>query len=151
MWNKLGGSDTTAAQYVKKMIGGKDLSSLIAGDQNVIAKNMATFSGQTDTSKEYTEDTIGKVQTAADVEPVGQITNEERQKYISDLEKAQGILQQGYYIDNQGRQIPLTENMRRQLSDYMNHLDRSLDPYRIPEAAHGGRIDSPLMGGSRYI
>ena len=151
LWNKLGGSDTTAAQYVKKMIGGKDLSSLIAGDQNVIAKNMATFSGQTDTSKEYTEDTIGKVQTAADVEPVGQITNEERQKYISDLEKAQGILQQGYYIDNQGRQIPLTENMRRQLSDYMNHLDRSLDPYRIPEAAHGGRIDSPLMGGSRYI
>jgi hypothetical protein len=144
--------DQNVMQFVKQNIfKGVDIQKAIAGKETEFAKSVAKFSGQTDTSKEYTEDTIGKVQTAKDVEPAGQITNKQRQKYISDLEKAQGILQQGYYIDNQGRQIPLTENMRRQLSDYMNHLDRSLDPYRIPEAAHGGLIDSPLTGGSRYI
>jgi hypothetical protein len=90
------------------------------------------------------------VQLAKDVEPIGQITNEEKQKYRSQLDYVQGILQSGYYTNRQGETIQLTDDHRRQLSDYMNRVNTYLNP-TAQGIAHGGRIDSPLMGGSRYI
>ena len=105
---------------------------------------------KTDTNEEYAEKTIGKVQTAKDVEPAGQITNEERQKYRSQLDYMQGILQSGYYTNRQGETIQLTDDHRRQLSDYMNKINTYLNP-TTQGVAHGGRIDRPLTGRSRYI
>ena len=56
---KIGLTDQDAVQYVKNnILGGKDLSSLIAGKENVIAKSISQFTGKTDTGKEYTEKTI---------------------------------------------------------------------------------------------
>jgi len=155
---KLGLTDTDVMQYVQKnILKGADFSSLIAGDQNEIAKSISKYTGKTDTSKEYTEKTIGEdrdgvtVQLAEDVETTGdQITNEQREQVLSRLEEAQGVLQKGYFIDKDGIRQQLTDDHRRQLSDYMNHLHRSLNP-TTQGAAHGGRIDGPLMGGSRYI
>ena len=142
-------SDQDAVQYVKKMIGGKDLSSLVAGKENVIAKNMATFSGEgANSNKEYTEDTIGKVKTVGDIGD--SITNEEKQKYRSQLDYMQGILQSGYYTNRQGETIQLTDDHRRQLSDYMNRINTYLNP-TTQGIAHGGLIDQPFTGRSRYI
>ena len=65
-------------------------------------------------------------------------------------------LDQGYYTNQQGQIIQLNEQQIDQLQNYIGRLDDILgtvlhtDP--VPTgAAHGGRIDSPLMGGSRYI
>ena len=92
--------DQNVMQFVKQNIfKGVDIQKAIAGRETEFAKTAAKFSGQTDTGKEYTEDTIGKVQTVKDVEPTGQITNEERQKYRSQLDYMQGILQSGYYTN----------------------------------------------------
>jgi len=130
---------------------GVDIQKAIAGKETEFAKSVAKFSGEgADSNKEYTEKTIGKVQTVKDVEPTGQITNEERQKYQSQLEYMQGILQSGYYTNRQGETIQLTDDHRRQLSDYMNQLNTYLNP-TTQGIAHGGRIDQPLTGRSRYI
>ena len=147
---KIGLTDQDVVQYVKNnLLKGDDLSNLIAGDKNVIAKNIAKFSGKTDR-----DDRVDKegatVQLAKDVEPTGQITNEERQKYISQLDYMQSILQSGYYTNKQGETIQLTDDHRRQLSDYMNQLNTYLNP-TTQGIAHGGRIDQPLTGRSRYI
>jgi len=144
--------DKNVMQFVKKNIfKGVDIQKAIAGKETEFAKSVAKFSGEgADSNKEYTEQTIGKVQTAKDVEPAGQITNEERQKYRSQLDYMQGILQSGYYTNKQGETIQLTDDHRRQLSDYMNQLNTYLNP-TTQGIAHGGLIDSPLTGGSRYI
>ena len=46
---KIGLTDQDAVQYVKNnILGGKDLSSLVAGKENVIAKSISQFTGQGD-------------------------------------------------------------------------------------------------------
>ena len=150
-WAKrLGLTDTDVMQYVRQNIfKGVDIQKAIAGRETEFAKTAAKFSGKTDR-----DDRVDKegatVQLAKDVEPTGQITNEERQKYISQLDYMQGILQSGYYTDNEGRRYELTDDKRRQLSDYMNHLNTYLNP-TTQGIAHGGLIDQPLTGRSRYI
>ena len=148
---KIGLTEQDAVQYVKNnLLKGKDLTSLVAGDQNVIAKNMTKFSGkgdQADSNEEYTE----KIVQAVDVKPTDQITNEQRQKITGQLNYVQKILQQGYFMDAQGRRQELTEDHRRQLSDFMNQADAYLNPYRDKKVAHGGRIDKALEGRNRYI
>ena len=110
---------------------------------------MATFSGEgANSNKEYTEDTIGKVKTVGDIGD--SITNEEKQKYRSQLDYMQGILQSGYYTNRQGETIQLTDDHRRQLSDYMNRINTYLNP-TTQGIAHGGLIDQPFTGRSRYI
>ena len=142
-------TDRNIMQIVQQDIfKGVDIQKAIAGKETEFAKAAAKFSGQTDSNKEYTEDTIGKVKTARDIGDT--ITNEERQKYISQLDYVQGILQSGYYTDNEGRRYELTDDKRRQLSDYMNHLNTYLNP-TTQGIAHGGLIDQPLTGRSRYI
>ena len=111
------------------------------------------------TTKEYTKDLTGGderkddvgVVQAVDIKPTDQITNEQRQKIIGQLDYVQRILQQGYFMDAQGRRQELTEDHRRQLSDFMNQADAYLNPYRDKKAAHGGRIDKALEGRSRDI
>ena len=142
-------TDRNIMQIVQQDIfKGVDIQKAIAGKETEFAKAAAKFSGQTDSNKEYTEDTVGKVKTARDIGDT--ITNEERQKYISQLDYVQGILQSGYYTDNEGRRYELTDDKRRQLSDYMNHLNTYLNP-TTQGIAHGGLIDQPLTGRSRYI
>jgi len=147
---KLGLTDTDVMQFVKQNIfKGVDIQKAIAGRETEFAKTAAKFSGQTDR-----DDRVDKegatVQLAKDVEPTGQITNEERQKYRSQLDYMQGILQSGYYTNRQGETIQLTDDHRRQLSDHMNKINTYLNP-TTQGAAHGGSIDSPLTGRSRYI
>ena len=150
-WAKrLGLTETDVVQYLQKnLFKGVDIQKAIAGRETEFAKTAAKFSGKTDR-----DDRVDKegatVQLAKDVEPTGQITNEERQKYISQLDYMQGILQSGYYTNRQGETIQLTDDHRRQLSEYMNRINTYLNP-TTQGIAHGGRIDSPLMGRSRYI
>ena len=148
---KIGLTEQDAVQYVKNnLLKGKDLTNLVAGDKNVIAKNMAKFSGkgdQADSNEEYTE----KIVQAVDQKKDYPLTNEQRQKLTGQLSYVQRILQQGYFMDAQGRRQELTEDHRRQLSDFMNQADAYLNPYRDKKVAHGGRIDKALEGRNRYI
>ena len=150
---KIGLTEQDAVQYVKNnLLKGKDLTSLVAGDKNVIAKNMAKFSGkgdQTDSNEEYTE----KIVQAVDQKKDYHLTNEQRQTIIGQLEYVQGILQRGYFIDAQGKRQELNEDRKRQLLDFINSREAILNQYPkdIKGIAHGGRIDKALEGRNRYI
>ena len=70
--------------------------------------------------------------------------------------KMKMALDQGSYTNEQGQVIQLNEQQLDQLQNYIDRLNNILgtvlhtDPMPTG-AAHGGRIDGPLMGGSRYI
>jgi len=59
-------------------------------------------------------------------------------------------LDQGSYTNEQGQVIQLNEQQLDQLQKYIDNLNNILQT-TLQSAARGGRIDSPLMGGSRYI
>ena len=150
---KIGLTEQDAVQYVKNnLLKGKDLTSLVAGDKNVIAKNMAKFSGkgdQEDSNEEYTE----KIVQAVDQKKDYHLTNEQRQTIIGQLNYIQRILQQGYFMDAQGERQELNEDRKRQLLDFINSREAILNQYPkdIKGIAHGGRIDKALEGRNRYI
>ena len=59
-------------------------------------------------------------------------------------------LDQGSYTNEQGQVIQLNEQQLDQLQKYIDNLNNILGTV-LQTAAHGGRIDGPLMGGSKYI
>ena len=78
------------------------------------------------------------------------ITDEQREQYLLMQNKMKTALDQGSYINAQGQVIQLNEQQLDQLQKYIDNLNKILGNV-LQTAAHGGRIDSPLMGGSRYI
>ena len=73
---------------------------------------------------------------------------------FEDLRKRQSImktaLDEGYYTDNEGRRIQLTDQHKKMLTNYITQIDKYLiDPRAM--AAYGGRIDKALGGRSRDI
>ena len=84
------------------------------------------------------------------------ITEDQRKQYILMQNKMKTALDQGSYTNEQGQVIQLNEQQLDQLQNYIDRLNNILgtvlhtDPMPTG-AAHGGRIDSPLMGGNRYI
>ena len=78
------------------------------------------------------------------------ITNEQREQYMLMQNKMKMALDQGSYTNEQGQTIQLNEQQLNQLQNYIDKLDSILGTV-LQTAAQGGRIDSPLMGGIRYI
>ena len=73
---------------------------------------------------------------------------------LDELRKKQFImknaLDEGYYTDNEGRTIQLTDEQKSMLKNYITQIDKYLvDPRAM--AAYGGRIDKALGGSSRDI
>jgi hypothetical protein len=73
---------------------------------------------------------------------------------LEDIRKKQMImktaLDEGYYTDNEGRRIQLTDQHKKMLTNYITQIDKYLiDPRAM--AAYGGRIDKALGGRSRDI
>jgi hypothetical protein len=63
-------------------------------------------------------------------------------------------LDEGYYTDNEGRTIQLTDEQKLMLKNYITRIDDVMKEYLVdPRAmsAYGGRIDKPLTGRSRDI
>ena len=78
------------------------------------------------------------------------ITEDQREQYLLMQKKMTTALGQGSYTNEQGQVIQLNEQQMDQLQNYIDRLDSILQT-TLQTAAHGGRIDGPLMGGSRYI
>ena len=73
---------------------------------------------------------------------------------LEDIRKKQMImktaLDEGYYTDNEGRRIQLTDQHKKMLTNYITQIDQYLvDPRAM--SAYGGRIDKALGGRSRDI
>jgi len=73
---------------------------------------------------------------------------------LEDIRKKQMVmktaLDEGWYMDNQGRKIQLTDKQKMMLTNYITQIDKYLvDPTAM--AAYGGRIDKALGGRSRDI
>ena len=73
---------------------------------------------------------------------------------FEDIRKKQSImttaLDEGWYLDNEGRRIQLTDKQKMMLTDYISQIDKYLvDPRAM--SAYGGRIDKPFTGRSRDI
>ena len=73
---------------------------------------------------------------------------------LEDIRKKQMImktaLDEGYYTDNEGRRIQLTDQHKKMLTNYIAQIDQYLvDPRAM--SAYGGRIDKALGGRSRDI
>ena len=73
---------------------------------------------------------------------------------LEDIRKKQMVmktaLDEGYYTDNEGRKIQLTDKQKMMLTNYITQIDKYLvDPTAM--AAYGGRIDKALGGRSRDI
>ena len=84
------------------------------------------------------------------------ITDEQRKQYLLMQNKMKTALGQGSYTNEQGQVIQLNEQQLDQLQKYIDNLNNilqtTLQKDQMPMgAAHGGRIDSPLMGRSRDI
>ena len=78
------------------------------------------------------------------------LTTDQREQYLLMQKKMKTALDQGSYTNEQGQVIQLNEQQMDQLQNYIDRLDSILQT-TLQTAAHGGRIDGPLMGGSRYI
>ena len=78
------------------------------------------------------------------------ITEDQREQYKVIQNKMKTALDQGFYTNEQGQVIQLNEQQLDQLQKYIDNLNNILGTV-LQTAAHGGRIDGPLMGGSRYI
>ena len=78
------------------------------------------------------------------------ITDEQREQYLLMQNKMKTALDQGSYINAQGQTIQLNEQQMDQLQKYIDNLNRILGTV-LQGAAHGGRIDQPLTGRSRYL
>jgi len=77
---------------------------------------------------------------------------------FDELRKKQFImknaLDEGYYTDNEGRTIQLTDEQKSMLKNYITRIDDVMKEYLVdPRAmsAYGGRIDKALGGRSRDI
>jgi hypothetical protein len=73
---------------------------------------------------------------------------------FEDIRKKQSImttaLDEGWYLDNEGRRIQLTDQQKEMLTAYITRIDKYLvDPRAM--SAYGGRIDKALGGRSRDI
>jgi hypothetical protein len=78
------------------------------------------------------------------------ITEDQREQYLLMQKKMTTALGQGSYTNEQGQVIQLNEQQMDQLQNYIDKLDNILQT-TLQTAAHGGLIDGPLTGGSRYI
>ena len=104
----------------------------------------------TETSREGEGDNIVQ-QVAGDKDVISEsikkytLTDDQKTEANRRRSMVQEILNQGAYQGNE-----LTAQQRDQLTNYIAQIDRYLvDPTQY--IAQGGRIDSPLTGGSRYI
>ena len=73
---------------------------------------------------------------------------------LEDIRKKQMImktaLDEGWYMDNQGRKIQLTDKQKMMLTNYITQIDQYLvDPRAM--SAYGGRVDKALGGRVRDI
>jgi len=73
---------------------------------------------------------------------------------FEDLREKQNVmknaLDEGWYLDKEGKKIQLTDQQKEILNSYITRIDKYLvDPTAM--AAYGGRIDKPLAGRSRDI
>ena len=128
---KIGLTDQDAVQYVKNnILKGKDLSSLVAGKENVIAKSISQFTGQGD--------------DLSDIE--GQ------QAKLKGLALAQmRVLQKKKGMEEYGGEKFTPKDQK--FLDKLREMDKEEKVYSKPilTVAHGGRIDKPLTGRSRDI
>ena len=85
-------------------------------------------------------------EAVAGKKPLG-IDFEDIRKKQSTMKNA---LDEGWYLDNEGRRIQLTDQHKEMLTNYITQIDKYLvDPRAM--SAYRGRIDKPLMGRSRDI
>ena len=75
---------------------------------------------------------------------------------IDEIKKRHSLLQttlnDGYYVDNKGRNIQLNDQQKAMLTDYISQIDKylvNIDTRTM--SAHGGRIDKALGGRVRDI
>ena len=128
---KIGLTDQDAVQYVKNnILKGKDLSSLVAGKENVIAKSISQFTGQGDDLSDI-EGQQAKLKGLALAQ-------------MRVLQRKQGMEQHG------GEKFTPTD---QKFLDKLREMDKEEKVYSKPilTVAHGGRIDKPLTGRSRDI
>jgi hypothetical protein len=78
------------------------------------------------------------------------LTEDQRKQYMLMQNKMKTALDQGSYTNQQGQVIQLNEQQLDQLQKYIDNLDNILGTV-LQTAAYGGRIGSPLVGGSKYI
>ena len=75
---------------------------------------------------------------------------------IDEIKKRHSLLQttlnDGYYVDNKGRNIQLNDQQKAMLTDYISQIDKYLvNVDTRTMSAYGGRIDKALGGRSRDI
>ena len=79
------------------------------------------------------------------------LSDEQREQYRLAQNKMKAALAEGYYIDKDGKHIDLSDEQINAMTQWITKInDMLVDPLPVG-AAEGGRIDSPLTGGSRYI
>jgi len=126
---KIGLTDQDAVQYVKNnILGGKDLSSLVAGKENVIAKSISQFTGQGDDLSDIKEHRADVSQS--DIDVLGKYNPKQDVDTIRMIEKLNPTI-----TDQEIKDV----------------LQKKITSPTGKFAAHGGRIDKPLMGRNRYI
>ena len=135
--NKIGLTDQDVMQIVKqKYFGGKDISSQIAGKENVIAKNIAQFTGQGD--------------DLSDIE--GQMAFAPGSKKDKKLKALHGERQGVLELQNQGLDITFDPKKEKEYQELLKEdKEQTTEPKTILVGAKGGRIDKPLAGRSRDI
>ena len=79
------------------------------------------------------------------------LSDEQREQYKLAQNKMKAALADGSYIDADGKHIDLSDEQINAMTQWITKINEMLvDPLPVG-AAEGGRIDGPLMGGSRYI
>jgi hypothetical protein len=110
--------------------------------------------------KTTTDDTRDGINQIQEIKNLESTVSEGAQTFLSDEQKEQyqlvqnkmkAALADGSYIDKDGKHIDLSDEQVNALTQWITKInDMLVDPLPVG-AAEGGRIDSPLMGGSRYI
>ena len=146
--NKIGLTDKDIVQLAQKQTG-KNLSNLITGKEGFLKQGLETLGlKKTDTSKEYTEKTIGKGDDLSSIEGQTADLSANDIKLIN-YGKKHGLttpteIKEILGVSFNKEKPPTNEEIKGVLEGTITK------PTGI-FAAHGGRIDKPLMGRSRYI
>ena len=160
MANKIGLTDLDMRQHLK----GMDLTSLISGDENIIAQFVNKFTGgdkrkartalreETELQKEIRDYNLKSAQGIAQLEPDEFSDIEGQQAKLKGLALGQmRVLQKKQGMEEFGGEKFTPKDQR--MLDKLREMDKEEKVYRTPilTAAHGGFIDRPLMGRSRDI
>jgi len=136
---KIGNMAYSASKYAKKLgLTKYDLPELLK-DKNVIAEGIAKMTGKTDTS-----DDLSDIEEQMAFAP-----GSKKDKKLKALHgERQGVLE----LQNQGLDITFDPKKEKEYQELLKEdKEQTTEPKTILTAAHGGRIDSPLTGRSRYI